>query len=67
MVDRAAAGEEIIIAKNGQRLARLVPLATRKLGHLRGMIVLDAEIEKPLDDETLRLFEEGHPGDPMRE
>lgn len=29
LVDRAAAGEEIIIAKNGVPQARLVPLATR--------------------------------------
>lgn len=29
LVDRAAAGEEIVIAKNGVPQARLVPLATR--------------------------------------
>jgi prevent-host-death family protein len=63
LVDRAAAGEEIIIAKNGEPLARLVPVAKRrkrKLGLLRGKVILDAEIEKPLDEETLRLFEEAH-------
>jgi prevent-host-death family protein len=29
LVDRAAAGEEIVIAKNGVPLARLVPIASR--------------------------------------
>jgi prevent-host-death family protein len=29
LVERAAAGEEIVIAKAGRPLARLVPLATR--------------------------------------
>lgn len=33
LVDRAAAGEEIVIAKNGVPQARLVPLASR--GELR--------------------------------
>jgi prevent-host-death family protein len=38
LVDRAAAGEEIVIAKNGRPMARLVPIETqaarapRKLG-----------------------------------
>lgn len=71
LVDRAAAGEEIIIAKNGKPLARLVPVRAAKgkrpLGLLRGTIPVGQEIDQPLDEETLRLFEEGHPDDPLRE
>ena len=44
LVDRAAAGEEIVIARNGEPVARLVALeekpATRQLGVWRGKIWL---------------------------
>lgn len=53
LVDRAAAGEEIVIAKNGKPMARLVPLEKRRkkrrLGHLAGAIELGPELDEPLD------------------
>jgi prevent-host-death family protein len=62
LVDRAAAGEEIIIAKNGEPLARLVPLAKklkkRQLGHLAGKIILGPELDEPIDPE---MFEGDDP------
>lgn len=68
LVDRAASGEEIIIAKNGKPMARLVPLARpkrkRKLGHLAGVLALGGELDEPID---IEIFEEGHARDPLRE
>lgn len=62
LVDRAAAGEEILIAKNGRPLAKLVPLphATaprRPAGALRVMYIAP-DFDAP-DPEIARLFE-GH-------
>jgi prevent-host-death family protein len=61
LVEDAAAGEEIIIAKAGKPLARLVPLARAKrervLGRLRGKIVVPDDFDAPLPDEILDLFE----------
>ena len=71
LLDRAHAGEEIILAKAGQPYARLVPLkaeekARRQPGRLKGMKLTDAFFE-PLPDDELRLWEEGHPGDPLNQ
>ncbi|HYP75873.1 MAG TPA: type II toxin-antitoxin system prevent-host-death family antitoxin [Polyangiaceae bacterium] len=50
LVDRAHAGEEIAVAKDGTPWARLVPLAapaTRKPGLLRGLRI-DPAFDEPL-------------------
>jgi len=61
LVEQAAAGREIIIAKAGKPLARLVPLAVpvraKKLGLLKGQIKVPDNFNEPLDKETLALFE----------
>ena len=63
LVDRAAAGEEIIIAKAGKPVARLVPLAPaekpkkRVLGLLAGQITLSDDFDAPLPDDLLDMFE----------
>ena len=61
LVDQAAAGEEIIIAKAGKPVARLVPLAPvkkkRVLGQLKGMITLSDDFDAPLPDDILAMFE----------
>jgi prevent-host-death family protein len=61
LVERAAAGEEIIIAKAGRPLARLVPLAKRTtprpLGLLAGKVQIGSDFDDPLPDEILRAFE----------
>ncbi len=62
LVDQAAAGDEIVIAKAGKPLARLVPLtqgSKRKLGIMAGKISVPADFDAPLPDETLAAFE-GH-------
>lgn len=61
LVEQAAAGREIVIAKAGKPLARLVPLAlpvrTKKLGLLKGQIKVPDNFNAPLDEATLALFE----------
>lgn len=61
LVDRAAAGEEIIIAKAGRPLARLTPLRAphtdRAPGRWRGRARIAADFDAPLPDSLLRAFE----------
>ena len=57
-LDRAHAGEEIVIAKNGEPYARLVPLAKpkqRQPGLLKGKVE-DAAMG-PLSDDELAMWE----------
>jgi prevent-host-death family protein len=56
LVDRAAGGEEIVIAKSGRPLARLVPLTKaprRRGGFLRGRIRIAPDFDAPLAPEIL--------------
>ena len=52
LLDRAHAGEEIIIAKSGEPYARLVPLQTgtpkREPGTLKGLIEMTDAFFEPL-------------------
>ena len=61
LVDRAAAGEEIVISKSGRPRARLVPLedtrARRISGRGKGGWRLRKDFDAPLPDETIRDFE----------
>jgi len=61
LVDRAAAGEEIIIAKSGKPFARLVPLEAvrkpREPGGGKGKIWLAPDWDDPMDEEMLDMFE----------
>ena len=65
LVDEAAAGEEIIIAKAGKPVAKLAPLApavmrpSRKLGALAGQASVPPDFDAPLPDALLDAFE-GH-------
>ncbi len=60
LVERAAKGEEIIIAKAGRPLARLVPFAKRTaprpLGLLADEIVVGADFDDPLPDGFMQPF-----------
>jgi len=58
LVDRAAAGEEITIAKAGSPRARLVPLPARLRvpGVLKGKIRIAADFDADLPPELQRLF-----------
>ncbi len=63
LVEKAAAGEEIIIARAGKPVARLMPLATppalrkRILGRLAGHLTVPADFDKPLPDDVLDAFD----------
>jgi prevent-host-death family protein len=61
LAERAGAGEEIIIAKSGRPVARLVPLkhspAVRKKGLLKGKIKIGDAFDRPIPDEVIDLFE----------
>ena len=61
LVDEAAAGEEIMIAKAGKPVARLVPLAVsppkRRLGILAGRMQVPEDFDAPLPDDILDAFE----------
>lgn len=60
LVEQAAAGREIIIAKAGKPMARLVPMETaarpKKLGQLKGKIRVPDDFDAPLDAATLASF-----------
>jgi prevent-host-death family protein len=62
LLDRVAAGEEIIIAKAGKPVARLTGLTAadrpmRKLGGLAGRAVVPPDFDAPLPDDVLDAFE----------
>ena len=62
LVEQAAQGQEIIIAKSGKPKARLVPLVPpdtrhlRKPGRGRGRGWIADDFDAPLPPEVLRLF-----------
>ena len=61
LVEAAGAGEEIIIAKAGKPVARLMPLEKkdfrRTLGALKGQIWIDEDtFDDPLPPDLLRAF-----------
>ena len=61
LVERAARGEEIVIAKAGQPKARLVAFAPaarpRRPGAWKGRVRIGADFDAPLPEELLRAFE----------
>lgn len=61
LLEEVAAGEEIIIAKAGKPMARLVPLDSapkkRRLGLLKGQLNIPEDFDAPLPDDALGLFE----------
>ncbi len=59
LVERAARGIEIVIAKNGVPRAKLVPMDTPKavkLGVLKGKIRYPDDFDAPLPDAVLSQF-----------
>jgi prevent-host-death family protein len=61
ILDRVAAGEEVIIAKAGRPIARLVPVESerheRTPGTYRGRINVRDDFDAPLPDDVLDSFE----------
>ncbi len=60
LVDEAVAGEEIVIAKAGKPMVRLVPVARetrrRGFGADKGKIRISDDFDAPLPAEVLRSF-----------
>jgi len=63
LLREVAAGEDIVIAKDGTPLARLVPFQeegrNREMGFARGRIVLSDDFDAPLPEELLEAFGAG--------
>jgi len=60
LVERAAAGEEVVIAKAGRLLARLIPLgkrtAPRPFGLLAGQVRIGDDFDEPLPEDIMAAF-----------
>ena len=61
LIECALLGEEVIIAKAGKPVARLVAIAVerpaRKPGSMRGKIKIAADFDAPLPDDIQQSFE----------
>jgi len=61
LLERVAAGEEVIIAKSGVPVARLVPATPsneRPLGTEKGRVFVADDFDAPLPKDILKAFEE---------
>jgi prevent-host-death family protein len=58
LVERVAAGEEIVIAKNGKPVAKLVPIIAepRRPGRLKGRIRIRADFDEPVPESIAAAF-----------
>jgi prevent-host-death family protein len=61
LVDAATGGEEIVIAKAGKPVARLVPMehvkVVRRFGGLKGKVRIADDFDAPLPDDVIAAFE----------
>jgi prevent-host-death family protein len=58
LLERVAQGEEIIIAKSGRPVAKLVRMTAepRRPGRLKGRIRISPDFDEPLPDKILAAF-----------
>ena len=65
LLEAVAAGEEIVIAKAGRPIAKVVPLdkpeskASRRLGFMAGQFTVPDDFDEMFADEIAELFEGG--------
>ena len=64
LLDRAAAGERILICKRNQPVAELRPIAVprqapRPIGKAKGILAIPSAFFDPLDDEDIDAFDAG--------
>lgn len=60
LADEVAAGEEIIIAKAGRPIMKLIPMTKkkeRKMGLLKGKIQIATDFDAPLPQDIFDAFE----------
>ncbi len=61
LLERVTAGEEIIITRRGEEIARLIPsqpTSQRRFGLDNGSFSVPDDFDAPLPDETLNAFEQ---------
>ena len=61
IIDAALNGEEVIIARSGKPLVRMIPYlkaGKRKLGTLKGKVKIGADFNDPLPEDLLTEFYE---------
>jgi prevent-host-death family protein len=58
LLERVEAGEEIVLARNGKAVARLVPVgrAARRPGSMKGRIRIRRDFDAPLPKGVARAF-----------
>ena len=60
LINQVIAGEEVIVAKSGKPVARIVPFEKpardRKPGSAKGKIFISDDFDAPLPDEILKEF-----------
>ena len=62
LLEEVESGQEILITRNGNPVAKLVPCAPkgqRQFGTLKGVIELDDKFFDPLPEDELKLWEGG--------
>jgi antitoxin (DNA-binding transcriptional repressor) of toxin-antitoxin stability system len=66
-LEAVAASEEVIIAKAGKPIAKLVPIEkpNAKPGALKGTFTIDDAFFEPLPDDVLDVMETGYDHDPL--
>jgi prevent-host-death family protein len=62
LIEQAERGEEVVIARAGKPVAKLVPfsdvdLEPRRPGSMRGLIAIRDDFDDPLPDDILEAFE----------
>ena len=62
LIEKARLGEEVIVAKAGKPVVRLVPMDApkkrRQPGSARGMFTMSDDFDDPLPEEMLKAFYE---------
>ena len=64
LVDRVMRGEEIILSKRGEPVAKITPYTEAreelpKTGWLKGLITVPEDFDRAMEDELVEMFEEG--------
>jgi prevent-host-death family protein len=60
LVDRAAAGEDVVVSRNGTSLVRITRVVARRhirFGLLKGKFTVPNDFDAPLPTDLLRHFE----------
>jgi len=61
LLDKAAAGEDVIVSRNGKPLARITQLAAARreirFGLLKGRLSVPKDFDAPLPSEVIATFE----------